>query len=421
MSTHIKSFFLLIALSIGGLLIGGRLASQAMANNPDYYESLDAFSAVLQHIRQDYVEEVDVDKLMTGAINGMMKTLDPFSQYMTPKQYQAFQEETSGEYFGIGVEISQEKDGLRIVSPYPGSPAEKAGLQPNDLIVKVDGDSIIDLGTAEAVTRIKGRKGTRVALGILREGWKEPKDIQVERDQIHTPGVVSSVLEPGYAYVRLIQFQERATSDIQKAVKDMEKESKGKLHGMILDLRNNPGGLLDEARSLSDLFLDSGVIVSTRGRGEPEVLKARRGGTLEDFPLVVMVNEGSASASEIVAGALQDHKRAIIVGEPSYGKGSVQNIIRLDNGGALRLTVAKYYTPNGRPIDPKHSITPDVIVPADNDGEGEMDDTDGGGQVLRDQKPDLKTDAQLREALNQLKIAAGGGQRAAIPAPQKTP
>ncbi len=419
MSRQIKAFIVLLLLSGGGMVLGGRLAKQAMADNKDYYESLEVFSQVLHRIRQDYVEEVDVDRVMQGAINGMIKTLDPYSQYMTPKQYQQFQEETSGDYFGIGVEISQEKEGLRIISPYPGSPAEKAGLEPNDLIVKVDGAQIAEIGSVEAVSRIKGRKGTKVVLGVIRGDWKEPRDMPVERDQIHMPAVVSSVLEHGYGYVRVIQFQDRVASEVQDAVKAMEKDSKTHLKGIILDLRNNPGGLLEEAVKLSDLFLDQGVIVKTEGRhSEPEIERARRGGTLEGFPLVVLINEGSASASEIVAGALQDHKRAVLVGERSYGKGSVQNIIRLDNDGALRLTVARYFTPSGRPIDPKNSITPDVAVAAEGEAEGEiMDETDSGALMVRDQAPDLKQDTQLREALAQLKNPANH-RRAEVPTSQ---
>lgn len=409
MSKQIKAFMVVLSLSMGGMFVGGEVASKALASGQDYYESLDVFSQVLHRIRQDYVDAVDVDKLMLGAINGMVKTLDPYSQYMTPKQYQSFQEETSGEYFGIGVEITQESNGLKIIAPYPGSPAEKAGLQPGDLIVKVDGVVIADSGSSDAVTRIKGRKGTKVVLGILRSDWKEPKDFSVERDQIHTPAVTSIMLEQGVGYVRVIQFQERVAVEVQDAIKGLSKNAP--LKGLVLDLRNNPGGLLDEAVEMADLFIEQGVIVSTKGRGEDDVKRARRSGTLDYFPMVLMINDGSASASEILAGALQDHKRAIVLGEPSYGKGSVQNIIRLENGGALRLTVAKYYTPNGRPIDPKNSIVPDVFLAASEQEQEEVyDETDSGSSILRDQKVDPAQDSQLREAIAQVKKQLPGGK-----------
>lgn len=415
-SKYIRVFSTVLALSLGGFMAGGELASKAMASGQDYYQSLDVFSQVLHRIRQDYVEPVDVDKLMQGAINGMVKTLDPYSQYMTPKQYQAFQEETSGEYYGIGVEITQENKGLKIIAPYPGSPAEKAGLLSGDLIVKVDGDLIDKIGPAEAVNRIKGRKGTKVVLGVLRGDWKDAKDFSVERDQIHTPAVLSQVIEPGMVYVKVTQFQERVADDVQKALKDAEKQ--GPIKSMVLDLRNNPGGLVDEAVEMVDLFIEQGVIVSTRGRGEEDVKRARRAGTFPNFPIVLMINDGSASASEIVAGALQDYKRATILGEPSYGKGSVQNIIALENGGALRLTVAKYYTPNNRPIDPKNSIVPDVFVsPTDEEQEEVYDESDGGGPVLREQKVDPKTDSQLHEAVSQLHKSLGIPEPKAVASP----
>lgn len=413
MPNKLRAFVALTALTLGGLSLGTRLDSQALAKSQDAYQSLEVFSQVLHRIRQDYVDAVDVDRLMLGAINGMVKTLDPFSQYMTPEQFRSFQEETSGEYFGIGVEITQENKGLKIVAPYPGSPAEKAGLKAGDLIVKIDGAAFSDIGPSEAVNRIKGRKGTKVLLGIQRADWKDVRDIPVERDQIHTPAVVSKNLEGGIGYVRVMQFQERVADDVQKAIKELEGKNGGTLKGLVLDLRNNPGGLLDEAVEMADLFIEQGVIVSTKGRTEDEVKRARRSGTLSPFPMVLLINDGSASASEILAGALQDHKRATIVGEPSYGKGSVQNIIRLENEGALRLTVAKYYTPNGRPIDPKNSIIPDVFsAPSDEEQEAQLDESDGGAMILREQQIDPSKDTQLREGLAQLKKAPSGDKSA---------
>ncbi len=417
MVRKVKSFIVVLVLSSFGMLVGGNLASTAVADNEDYYESLEVFSQVLHRIRQDYVEETHPDQLMLGAINGMIGTLDPYSQYMTPEQYKAFQEETSGEYHGIGVEISATEEGLRVVRPYPGSPAEKAGLEPGDIIVTVDGVEIASIGPDEAIARIKGRRGTKVRLGIAREGWDEPREFLVERDQIRTRAVSWSRLEEGYGYVRVSQFQERVAEDVRKAVKAMSRE--GDVEGVVLDLRGNPGGLLEEAVRLSDLFLAQGIIVSTRGRGEPEVERARKGGTLTDISLSVLIDGGSASASEIVAGALQDHGRAIIVGEPSYGKGSVQNIIRLENDGALRLTVARYYTPNGRPIDHDSSITPDVVVHWEPES-ADLDllETDSGLLAAEEANPDLEHDLQLQEALAQLKHPTAN-RRAEVPSTAK--
>ncbi len=402
MVRNLKSFFVVLVLSSIGILVGGNLAANALADNEDTYESLEVFSQVLHRIQQDYVEETHPDELILGAINGMVRTLDPYSQYMTPEQYRAFQEETSGEYHGIGVEISATDEGLRVIRPYPGSPAEKAGLLPGDLIVSVEGVDIASIGPDEAVSRIKGRRGTKVRIGVLREGWDEPREFLVERDQIRTHAVSWAMIEDGYGYIRISQFQERVAEDVRKAIKAMSKQRD--LKGVVLDLRGNPGGLVEEAVRLCDLFLDQGIIVTTRGRGEPEVERARRGGTLTDLGLTVIINGGSASASEIVAGALQDHGRAIIVGEPSYGKGSVQNIIRLENEGALRLTVAKYYTPSGRPIDHDSSITPDVLVPWEPTGESyERQETDSGLLSSEQAHPDLEHDVQLKEAVAQLK------------------
>ena len=414
MVRNIRSFIVVLVLSSFGILIGGNLASSAVAENEDTYESLEVFSQVLHRIQQDYVEETHPDELIQGAINGMIRTLDPYSQYMTPEQYKAFQEETSGEYHGIGVEISATEEGLRVIRPYPGSPAEKAGIQPGDLIVTVEGVEISSIGPDEAISRIKGRRGTKVRVGVLREGWDEPREFLVERDQIRTKAVSWAMLEEGYGYIRISQFQERVAEDVRKAIKSMSRQ--GDLQGVVIDLRGNPGGLLEEAVRLSDLFLDQGVIVTTRGRGEPEVERARRGGTLTDLALTVLINGGSASASEIVAGALQDHGRAIIVGESSYGKGSVQNIIRLENEGALRLTVAKYYTPSGRPIDHRSSITPDVPVPWEPEGDSyESQETDSGVLTTEQAHPDLEHDVQLQEALAQLKHPTAT-RRAEVPA-----
>ena len=402
MNRSVRVALVLVLVSMTGIVVGASLADRALARGQDYYAQLEVFSQVLHRIRQDYVEDVAVDELVGGAIDGMVKELDPYSSYMTPEEYLRFQEETSGDYYGIGVEIAQEDDGLRVIAPYPGSPAERAGVEPDDLIVSVDGVAIRDLGPGEAVNRIKGRKGTTVRLGIARSSWEGVKEIRVQRDQIHTPAVRCFELEPGFGYVQITQFQDRVAADVQRGVKELERQSGKRLKGLVIDLRNNPGGLLDEAVKLSDLFIAQGIIVRTEGRSqEPDVERAHPGGPFEDIPLVVLVNEGSASASEIVAGALQDHGRALVVGVDSYGKGSVQNIIRLDNDGALRLTVARYYTPSGRPIEPNHAIEPDVPVEMTDD----VVDEPNREQALvawQDRPPSLEHDAQLQMALAQL-------------------
>lgn len=403
MLTQLKSALKWGFLSVSGLYIGILIASSAFAAKNDDYTSLSLFSEIFHRIQTDYVETIDTDKLVLGAVNGMIKLLDPYSQYMTPEEYRTFQEETSGEYFGIGIEIMQEKEGLKILMIYPESPASKMGITIGDLIVSVEGNKVDAIGGDAAISQIKGKKGSQVRLGIMRPPKNEVKEYLVERQQIHARAVFSHLFEKNYGYIRVTQFQEKITAEVQQAAKALDIASNKQLAGLVLDLRDNPGGLFEEAVDLSDLFISDGVIVSTRGRKEPEVNYARRGSPLESIPLVVLLNEGTASASEIVAASIQDNKRGILVGENSYGKGSVQNIIRLDNNGALRLTFAKYYTPLGKPIDHNNTITPDVLIKTSPEVNETEIESDAGSVSYLDRKIDLSKDSQLSYAIDHLR------------------
>ncbi len=350
-----------ISVQLISLTIGDN-PSGVSAKTQDTYKSLEAFSSVLHLVQENYVEEVDSDQLVQGAIKGMLNSLDPHSSYLKPDDYKELQVETKGSFTGIGIEITIKDNILTVVSPIEGTPAFKKGLKAGDKIVKIENEPTKDLTLMEAVKKLRGPKGTEVTISIHRQGWSDLKDVTIVRDVIPLHSVKSKVLEPGYPYVRVINFQAKTTKDFKKALKDFVKE--GEIKGLVIDLRNNPGGLLDQAIQVSDLFIDKGVIVSTKGRIESQnrVYEATEEGNHYDFPIVVLVNEGSASASEIVAGALQDHKKALILGAQTFGKGSVQTIIPMANGAGLRLTTARYYTPNGTSIQAK-GITPDIVVP----------------------------------------------------------
>lgn len=358
---RLVQFGLILGASCGAMALGGQLAANVAGGTSDFYAPLETFSQVLFRVQHNYVEERPAEELIEGAIEGMLSTLDPFSLYLSKDEYRAFQEDTRGEYYGIGVQINEEADALVVVVAFPGQPADQAGLKAGDRILKVDGEEVARIGAEEAIARIRGRKGTNVILSVKRSDGTLA-DLPVTRDEIHTPSVQSRLLEPGFGFVRLTQFQDGSAADVRDAIKKMISDNKAGLSGLILDLRGNPGGLLDEAVKLVDLFVEDGIIVSTRGRAEEDIERARHAGTLEPMELIVLVDGGSASASEIVAGALQDLKRATIAGEPSYGKGSVQNIFPMADQSALRLTVAKYYTPSGRPIDRVNPVMPDVEI-----------------------------------------------------------
>jgi carboxyl-terminal processing protease len=332
-------------------------------SSDEVFKQLKLFSEVLNLVEDQYVEPVDEAKLIQGAIKGMLQSLDPHSTYMTPDEYKELQVETRGTFGGIGIEITIRDGVLTVVSPIEGTPADKVGIKANDQIIKINGESTKDMSITEAVKRLRGPEGTKVRVTIIREGESKPLEFEIVRALIHIQSVKYRTLEPGFAYIRIASFQSDTTQQLRKALDDLEQENKP-MRGLIIDLRNNPGGLLDQAVQVSDEFIDSGLIVYTKGRKEEQQMKfeAHKKDKSHKYPIVVLVNGGSASASEIVAGALQDHKVALVIGEPTFGKGSVQTVIPLEDGSAVRLTTALYYTPSGRSIQAK-GIQPDIYVP----------------------------------------------------------
>ncbi len=359
-----KSFLLLICLmllvmvSLNITLMG----SDSAAKEDDIpYENIKKFTDVLSLVQKYYVEPVDSKKLIYGSIKGMLSDLDPHSSFMPPEMFKEMQVETQGSFGGLGIEITIRDGVLTVVSPIEDTPAFKAGIKAGDRILKINDELSKNMTLMEAVRKMRGPKGTKITISIMREGLSELKEVEIIRDIIKIASVKSKSLAAGIGYIRLTQFQERTATDMIKKIDELKKD--GPLKGLVLDLRNDPGGLLNQAVRVSDYFLKSGLIVYTDGRLKNQNMKyyAHDDGTEGDFPIVVLVNGGSASASEIVAGALQDHKRAVIMGTPSFGKGSVQTIIPLDDGAAIRLTTSLYYTPNGRSIQAK-GIKPDIIV-----------------------------------------------------------
>ena len=345
------------------ILAGTYQAHQmASAKENGTYEQLKLFGSVLDLVQRNYVEDVKPQQLIYGAVQGMLKSLDPHSSFMKPEDYKDLQIETKGSFTGIGIEISLRDGVLTVVSPIEGTPAYKAGLKAKDKILKIEDKSTKNMTLIEAVKLLRGPKGTDVTISVFREGWRRLKEVTLTRDVIPIKSVRSRILEEGYGYVRISNFQNKTTSGMQDALLELEGEDG--LKGLVLDLRNNPGGLLDQAVKVADEFLDKGLVVYTDGRIKEQKMRfeAHPNKHFHDYPIVILVNEGSASASEIVAGALQDQKKAIIVGTQTFGKGSVQTIIPLEDGSAVRLTTARYYTPSGRSIQAK-GITPDIEVP----------------------------------------------------------
>jgi carboxyl-terminal processing protease len=360
---RIRRKLLISAVTIGIACASVTLYRSATAAGNDY-ESIELFTDVLAIVKKSYVEEVDTKKLIYGAINGMLSALDPHSSFMPPETYKEMKIETKGTFGGLGIEISIKDGILTVISPIEDTPAFRAGLKSNDQILKIDDKFTKDLTIMEAVKRMRGEKGTKVTLTIMREGFERPKEFSLVRDIIQVKSVKFKVLDDGYGYVRIAQFQEKTSDDLQKALASLNESSKGKMNGLVLDLRNDPGGLLDQAVKVSEAFLDEGkLVVYTEGREKDAQMRfvSRKGDKQANYPIVVLINSGSASASEIVAGALQDHKRAVVMGVQSFGKGSVQTIIPLSDNSGLRLTTARYFTPSGRSIQAK-GITPDIVV-----------------------------------------------------------
>jgi carboxyl-terminal processing protease len=409
-----------------GVLIGSGQSQKVSALSNNMYEDLKVFTDVIGLVQKDYVEETKSKDLVYGAIKGMLETLDPHSAFMPPNIFKEMQEETKGRFEGLGIEITLKDGILTVVSPIEGTPAFRAGVLAGDQIIKIDGELTKNFTLLDSVKRLRGPRGTKVTITIMREGLTKPKDFTLVRDVIPVRSVRHELLEKNYGYIRLSQFQEKTDDDFEKAMKALEEESKGALKGLVLDLRNNPGGLLDQAVKISDHFIDSGIIVSIDGRKEESKQKwpAHPDGTLKRYPLVVLVNGGSASAAEIVAGAIQDHGRGILVGTQTFGKGSVQTIFPLKDGSGLRLTTARYFTPSGRSIQAK-GIEPDIIVkptrpeeekesvapklPAEKDLERHLMDVEEGRpkekekpkkEEVKEKKP---VDRQLERALELLK------------------
>lgn len=376
------------------------------------YQNLILFGNIFERVRSHYVEKPDDTKLIEGAVNGMLNGLDPHSSYMDPKNFRDMQVETRGEFGGLGIEVTMEDGAVKVVAPIDGTPAAKAGLRANDLITHIDGEAVKGMTLDKAVEKMRGPVGTAIKLRISRKGADKPIEVSVTRDVIHVRSVTSRVEGDDVGYIRITQFTEQTMDGLKAALKDIAaKVPADKLRGYILDLRNNPGGLLDQAVSVSDAFLDHGEIVSTRGR-EPEdtqrfVAQAGEKRLTHGKPIIVLINGGSASASEIVAGALQDHKRATLIGTRSFGKGSVQSIIPLGYGeGALRLTTARYYTPSGRSIQAK-GIVPDI------------ESLQEVPEEARARSEDLRGESSLRGHLKAAEGEEKGGSQSYVPPESK--
>ncbi|MCX7978189.1 MAG: S41 family peptidase, partial [Bdellovibrionaceae bacterium] len=354
--------FLVATLSIAGGMLLISLGNSMLAFAQERYSELQNFSRVLNLIQQYYVEEVDTKKLIYGAIKGMLRELDPHTNFMPPDIMKDFENETAGEFGGIGIEITLQNGILTEISPSKDTPAWNAGVKSGDKIVAVDGVSTKGLSLVEASQLMKGKKGTKVVLKIVRQGVENPFDIPIVRGSVKLKSAKYTDLGEGFAYLKITSFIETTSRDVEKFLREHQAKNT-RIAGLILDLRKNPGGLLDQAVKVSDLFLKSGDIVSTIGRAKEkkEVVSSSQRGQYTDFPLVVLIDESSASASEIVAGALQDNKRALIVGKKSFGKGSVQSVVKLSDGSGLKLTVARYYTPSGASIQ-SEGITPDIEI-----------------------------------------------------------
>jgi carboxyl-terminal processing protease len=353
---------LLMAFVVMGWISFGQVNRIGTAEANPQYQDLQLFTDILSIVRKSYVEEVEMKDLIHGAINGMLASLDPHSSFMPPDMYKEMMIDTTGEFGGLGIEITIKDGILTVVSPIEDTPAYRAGLEAGDQIIKIEDKFTKDISIMDAVKMMRGPRGSKIRITVMRESFEKPQEFTMVREIIKVKSVKSSTLEDGYAYVRIAQFQERTADDLQRALDGLRLQNDGRLRGLILDLRNNPGGLLDQAVKVSDLFLPDGLIVYTKGREEESQMKFLAHANAEDdVPMVVLINGGSASASEIVAGALQDHGRAVVMGTQSFGKGSVQTIIPLTDNSGLRLTTARYYTPNGTSIQAT-GITPDILV-----------------------------------------------------------
>jgi carboxyl-terminal processing protease len=417
------TFVLLACLAGATTVLNVTRTYSATSGNSEIYKQLDLFGDVLERVRSDYVEKPDDAMLIDSAINGMLSALDPHSAYLNPKSFRDMQVQTRGEFGGLGIEVTMENGVVKVVSPIDDTPASKAGLLTNDLITHLDGEQIVGLTLEQAVEKMRGPVNTPITLTIVRKGREDAFDVKIVRDVIRI-NAVKARAEGEIVYVKVSTFNEQTHANLVRAIDGLKKSAGKNLKGYVIDLRGNPGGLLDQAIAVSDDMLEKGAIVLTKGRGleETQRANARPGDITEGKPIVVLINGGSASASEIVAGALQDHKRATVIGTRSFGKGSVQTIIPLGANGAIRLTTARYYTPSGRSIQAK-GIDPDVIVeqelpqelqsklPSRTPSEaglrghlkGEMKDGKEGGGSSSYVPKEAEKDTQLQYALKMLR------------------
>ncbi|MGF1501669.1 MAG: S41 family peptidase [Paracoccaceae bacterium] len=382
---------LLVGTAVGAILPHVAQTSFAQENSArNTYEYLDLFGSIFERVRSAYVEEVDEQELIEAAIDGMLASLDPHSSYLAPESFEDMREQTKGEFGGLGIEVTMENSFVKVVAPIDDTPAANAGLEAGDFITHIDGESVLGLTLSDAVERMRGPVGSEITITVSREGEEEPFDVTIVRDII-TIRAVRSRVEGDIGVLRITTFNENTTDSLEEAIREVREQiGEDAIQGYVIDLRNNPGGLLSEAISVADTFLEEGEIVSTRGRNleEADRRNAQPGDFTDGKPLVVLINEGSASASEIVAGALQDQRRAIVVGAKSFGKGSVQTVMRLGDKGAMKLTTARYYTPSGRSIQAL-GIEPDILVEERRIAEAEDD-----------QQRRLRSEADLRGSLS---------------------
>ena len=419
------TLILLLGVFIGaGITLERAVLAERHGSGALPLEELRTFTEVYSKIKSDYVEDVNDKELLEDAIAGMLVGLDPHSSYLDPQGFKEVRIGTEGQFGGLGIEVTMENGFVKVVSPIEDTPAARAGLKPGDLIVRLDDTAVKGLTLSKAVKLMRGKPGSVITLTVVREGEAKPLKLDITRAIIKIQSVKSRILEPGYGYLRITQFQANTAQNLKTALRKLEKENEGKFKGMILDLRNNPGGVLNAAVAVSDVFLNDGLIVYTEGRVSDSKLKfsATSSEALKEAPLVVLVNGGSASASEIVAGALQDHGRAIIMGTKTFGKGSVQTIMPMSNGAALKLTTARYYTPSGKSIQATgiepDIITEDVKVTKSEQGENRLKEADLTGHLEGDdeekstdkkdkdkttEKKSIGDDFQLSEALTLLK------------------
>lgn len=418
---------LLLGVTLGVILVFGRgvLAERAEGTTQLPLTELRTFSEVFARIKKDYVKEVDDKELLQNAVTGMLSGLDPHSSYLDAEAFRELQVGTSGEFGGLGIEVTMEDGFVKVVTPIDDTPAQRAGMEPGDLIIRLDDTPVKGLSLSDAVKIMRGKPGTDINLTVVREGAEKPLKIVITRAVIQVRSVKSRMLDDGYGYLRITSFQSKTAKNLEDAITELRKKNTGTLKGVVLDLRNNPGGVLNGAVAVSDAFLKKGIIVKTEGRVSDSNLNfnATPDDLLDGAPLVVLINSGSASASEIVAGALQDHKRALIMGTRSFGKGSVQTILPLNNGSAVKLTTALYFTPSGRSIQAE-GIDPDIVIDnikvtqqenkgmkpvSESDLSGHLsnaNDSDGNKKDKKDGKEEeslAKKDFMLYEALNMLK------------------